>query len=111
MPELPEVELTARALAHRFEGRCVDAVRVHERRLRWRIPPNLAATLSGQRIEHIGRRGKYLLWQLPNGVLLSHLGMSGSWRIHEAGQIPPREPHDHVEFECDGAVARLNDPR
>lgn len=111
MPELPEVEVTARALARRFDGRRVDAVRIHDDRLRWRIPASLAKTVTGQRIEHIDRRGKYLLWHFPAGVLLSHLGMSGSWRIHEGGQVPPRERHDHVELECDGAVARLNDPR
>ncbi|SPE25694.1 Formamidopyrimidine-DNA glycosylase [Burkholderiales bacterium] len=111
MPELPEVEVTARALAQRFDGRRVDAVRVHNRALRWRIPAGLPATVTGQRIEHISRRGKYLLWRLPSGVLISHLGMSGSWRIHEATHAPPRERHDHVELECDGAVARLNDPR
>ncbi len=111
MPELPEVEVTARALAHRFDGRRVEAVRIHNRQLRWRIPKSLAATVTGQCIEHIDRRGKYLLWHLASGVLISHLGMSGSWRIHEAGRWPPRQRHDHVELECDGAVARLNDPR
>jgi formamidopyrimidine-DNA glycosylase len=111
MPELPEVEVTARALAQRFDGRRVDALRVHNFDLRWRVPRGLPAAVAGQRIEHIGRRGKYLLWHLPSGVLISHLGMSGSWRIHEAGAAPPRARHDHVELLCDGAVARLNDPR
>jgi formamidopyrimidine-DNA glycosylase len=111
MPELPEVEVTARALAQRFDGRTVEAVRVHNPRLRWPVPRSLAARVAGQPIDHVGRRGKYLLWHLPSGVLISHLGMSGSWRIHEAGQVPPREPHDHVELLCDGAVARFNDPR
>jgi formamidopyrimidine-DNA glycosylase len=111
MPELPEVEVTARALAQRFDGRQVEAVRIHNFNLRWRVSRTLPATVAGQRIEHIGRRGKYLLWHLPSGVLISHLGMSGSWRIHEAGRVPPRARHDHVELHCDGAVARLNDPR
>jgi formamidopyrimidine-DNA glycosylase len=111
MPELPEVEVTAQALARRFDGRTVEELRVHNFALRWRVPQRLPALVRGQRIEHIGRRGKYLLWQLPAGVLISHLGMSGSWRIHEAGRAPPRARHDHVELLCDGAVARLNDPR
>jgi formamidopyrimidine-DNA glycosylase len=119
MPELPEVEVTARALAQRFDGHPIDAVRVFERRLRWPVAPALARTLAGQRIGHIGRRGKYLLWHLQQGVLISHLGMSGSWRIHERRQEsadgsardPPRQLHDHVEIACDGALARLNDPR
>jgi formamidopyrimidine-DNA glycosylase len=111
MPELPEVEVTARALAQRFDGHRVDAVRVHNHRLRWPVPRTLPAKVAGQSIEHVDRRGKYLLWHLPAGVLISHLGMSGSWRIHEPGQVPPRQLHDHVEVVCDGAVARFNDPR
>jgi len=111
MPELPEVEVTARALAQRLDGCTVEAVRIHDFRLRWPVPRRLAAQLAGRRIEHIGRRGKYLLWHMGEGVLLSHLGMSGSWRIHEAAALPPRQRHDHVELVCDGAVARFNDPR
>jgi formamidopyrimidine-DNA glycosylase len=111
MPELPEVEVTARALAQRFDGRRVESVRVHNHRLRWPVPRALPAHVAGQPIDHVGRRGKYLLWHLPSGVLISHLGMSGSWRIHEPGQVPPRQTHDHIEVLCDGAVARFNDPR
>lgn len=111
MPELPEVEVTARALAQRFDGQRIETVRIHNHQLRWPVPRRLAAQLAGRRIEHIGRRGKYLLWHTPEGVLLSHLGMSGSWRIHEGATVPPRQRHDHVELVCDGAVARYNDPR
>ncbi len=111
MPELPEVEVTARALAGRFDGHSIDAVRVYNRQLRWRVPAALPRAVTGQPIQHIDRRGKYLLWHLPAGVLISHLGMSGSWRIHELTALPPRRLHDHVELECDGAVARLSDPR
>lgn len=111
MPELPEVEVTARALAQRFDGCRVEAVRIHNRQLRWRVPRTLARTLTGQRVEHVSRRGKYLLWRLQSGVLISHLGMSGSWRLHEAQQAPARQRHDHVELLCGGAIARLNDPR
>ncbi len=111
MPELPEVEVTARALAQRFDGQPVESLRIITPQLRWRVPRGLPARVNGQRIERIGRRGKYLLWQLPGGVMISHLGMSGSWRIHEAAALPPRERHDHVELRCGGAVARYNDPR
>lgn len=111
MPELPEVEVTARALAQRLDGRRVDAVRIYNRQLRWRIPASLARAVTGERIEHVSRRGKYLLWHLDSGVLISHLGMSGSWRVHEVQSAPARRPHDHVELSCEGALARLNDPR
>jgi formamidopyrimidine-DNA glycosylase len=113
MPELPEVEVTARGLTRGLQGREVQDARVHERRLRWPVTAGLAGRLRGQRLAFVGRRGKYLLWHFPSGVLISHLGMSGSWRLHEGGAAV-RERHDHVEIEFRGrgtVLARYNDPR
>ncbi len=111
MPELPEVEVTARALSSRLAGRTIDAVRVHNRGLRVPIARGFSRQVVGQSIRDVGRRGKYLLWHLDGGVIISHLGMSGSWRIHDGGAWPARKAHDHVEVACGDALARLNDPR
>lgn len=112
MPELPEVEVTRRALAPHVEGRRVVAVRVREARLRWPVPATLAQALAGQRVSRLDRRGKYLLWRLPAGTLISHLGMSGSWRVHPPGRgAPAPGAHDHVDVEVEGALLRLTDPR
>jgi formamidopyrimidine-DNA glycosylase len=104
------VEVTARALSERLGGAEVESVLVHERRLRWPVTPGLARHLAGERLDHVGRRGKYLLWRFPRGVLVSHLGMSGCWRLVE-GTPPPRETHDHIEIRLGGVTARYNDPR
>jgi formamidopyrimidine-DNA glycosylase len=114
MPELPEVEVTRRALAPWLEGSEVRAVQVRERRLRWPVPPGLARQLVGRRVQALGRRGKYLLWRFDHGTLISHLGMSGSWRVHPdaaTGAAPPPGLHDHVDVGVDGALLRLTDPR
>jgi formamidopyrimidine-DNA glycosylase len=76
VPELPEVEVTRRALAPRVEGQVVEGVVIRDRRLRWPVPLDLDQRLRGQRVERLDRRGKYLLWHLARGVLISHLGMS-----------------------------------
>jgi len=110
MPELPEVEVTRRALAPHVEGRVVRAVDVREGRLRWPVPLDLAQRLIGQRVAQLQRRGKYLLWRFSGGTLISHLGMSGSWRVH-AGSAPPPGRHDHVDLAFDDCVLRLTDPR
>ena len=81
MPELPEVEVTRRALAPHVEGQIVQDVTVRDRRLRWPVPADLRKRLRNQRVERLARRGKYLLWHLPRGALISHLGMSGVWRV------------------------------
>jgi formamidopyrimidine-DNA glycosylase len=115
VPELPEVEVTRRALAPYVEGLTVRAVRVRDRRLRWPVPARLAAVLAGHELLRLERRGKYLLWRFAHGTMISHLGMSGSWRLHLRA-IPPPGPHDHADFEFGGRgqparVARLTDPR
>jgi formamidopyrimidine-DNA glycosylase len=110
MPELPEVEVTRRALAPHVEGRSVRRVLVRDARLRWPIPASLPRRLVGQPVQQLDRRGKYLLWHLPTGTLISHLGMSGSWRVHP-GQAPSPGPHDHVDLVFEQCCLRLTDPR
>lgn len=114
MPELPEVEVTRRALAPHVEGLTVRAVRVRDRRLRWPVPAQLGRLLAGRPLLRLDRRGKYLLWRFPHGTLISHLGMSGSWRLHLTAPPPPGA-HDHADLEFGAGrtvrVARLTDPR
>jgi formamidopyrimidine-DNA glycosylase len=112
VPELPEVEVTRRALAPHVEGRVIERVEIRDRRLRWPVPADLALRLTGQRVERLERRGKYLLWRLPAGVLISHLGMSGVWRVFplRAG-VPAPARHDHADLRFAEACIRLTDPR
>lgn len=114
MPELPEVEVTRRALAAEVEGSIVRALVVREPRLRWPVPAGLSRLLTGRRVLRLQRRGKYLLWRFERGTLISHLGMSGSWRVYP-GEAPPPGPHDHADLvvEQPGGLRllRLTDPR
>jgi formamidopyrimidine-DNA glycosylase len=115
MPELPEVEVTRRALAPYVEGLTVQRVHIRDRRLRWPVPARLGQTLKGRPLLTLDRRAKYLLWHFDHGTLISHLGMSGSWRLH-LEDAPQPGTHDHADIEFIGAVgpsriARLTDPR
>ncbi|TWT18176.1 bifunctional DNA-formamidopyrimidine glycosylase/DNA-(apurinic or apyrimidinic site) lyase [Luteimonas marina] len=115
MPELPEVETTRAGLAPHVEGRRVRAVTLRRPDLRWPIPPEISATLPGQRIDAVRRRAKYLLLDTAAGSALLHLGMSGSLRVLPADT--PLRDHDHVDLVLDGGgpdskrVLRFNDPR
>jgi formamidopyrimidine-DNA glycosylase len=110
MPELPEVEVTRQALAPYVEGRVVRTVLLRETRLRWPVPAQLPALLTGHKVLRLERRGKYLLWRFGHGALISHLGMSGVWRVHPTA-LPEARRHDHVDFQVGGAWLRLTDPR
>ncbi len=85
MPELPEVETVRLGLAPAMEGARFKKVEVRDRRLRWPVAKDFEKRLTGQTVEGLGRRAKYLLADLSSGdVLLMHLGMSGSMRVgHE----------------------------
>lgn len=111
MPELPEVETTRRGIAPHVHGRRVTAVRVRERRLRQPVSPALQKELTGQVVEEVARRGKYLLLRSAAGTLIMHLGMSGSLRVLGA-DAPAPATHDHLDLVFDGdVVLRLRDPR
>ena len=112
MPELPEVETTRLGLLPHVVGRTIVEVIVRDYRLRWPIPFDIAATLTGKTITGITRRGKYLLFAFERGFLLSHLGMSGTLRAYQSAAIPPVAKHDHVDILLnDGSILRYADPR
>ncbi|GAB3186018.1 bifunctional DNA-formamidopyrimidine glycosylase/DNA-(apurinic or apyrimidinic site) lyase [Hydrogenophaga aquatica] len=107
MPELPEVEVTRLSFADRIRGAVVRAVRLGKP-LRWPLGVE-PGSLAGRRVTGVRRRGKYLLIDLDEGILLLHLGMSGS--VQFAGHLPPAGVHDHFDMETSQGVLRLNDPR
>ena len=84
MPELPEVETIARVLRQgspeqpALPGRHIlGADLLWKRTLAEPAPGEFESRLLGQVIETIGRRGKFLYFQLTQGWLLFHLRMSG----------------------------------
>lgn len=123
MPELPEVETVRRGLAPVLEGARFVKVEARRGDLRWPLPSDFVRRLEGQSVIGLGRRAKYLLADLSSGeVLLMHLGMSGSFRVQQAGadDLPgdfhharsKAAAHDHIVFHMsNGAVATFNDPR
>jgi formamidopyrimidine-DNA glycosylase len=79
----------------------------------------MAARLTGQVVQTLRRRSKYILADLSSGeTLLIHLGMSGRMLISGAqlGQFhhdhPAPQKHDHVVLTMQsGARVTFNDPR
>jgi formamidopyrimidine-DNA glycosylase len=107
MPELPEVEVTRLSFADRIAGAQIASV-VMGKPLRWALGCE-PATLAGQTVVRVRRRGKYLLIDLSAGLLLVHLGMSGS--VVFASHLPAPGKHDHFEMQTSQGTLRLNDPR
>jgi formamidopyrimidine-DNA glycosylase len=109
MPELPEVEVTRLSFADRIAGARIESVALGQA-LRWPLGCD-PASLVGRVVVQVRRRGKYLLLDLDNapGLLLLHLGMSGS--LIFATSLPAAGKHDHFELVTSRGVLRLNDPR
>jgi len=122
MPELPEVETVRRGLEPAMLGARIDKVELRRADIRFPFPASFQKRLIGQRIVEMGRRAKYLLFQLDGGeTLIAHLGMSGSFRMEKTTVSTPgkfhhersKDPkHDHVVLSLDnGWVVTYNDPR
>lgn len=107
MPELPEVEVTRLSFADAISGAKVVAVRLGKA-LRWPLGCAVAE-LAGRSVRAVRRRGKYLLIDLDRGLLLVHLGMSGS--LSFGRQLPVAGSHDHFVMVTAHGTLRLNDPR
>ncbi|CAG4884535.1 formamidopyrimidine/5-formyluracil/ 5-hydroxymethyluracil DNA glycosylase [Georgfuchsia toluolica] len=113
MPELPEVEVTRRGLLPDLAGAKASAVTFRTESLRYPLPRQLNKKLQDEVLREIRRRGKYLLFQFDTGVLLLHLGMSGSLRLVDKSCAPQK--HDHVDIafsnKTGNKILRLRDPR
>jgi formamidopyrimidine-DNA glycosylase len=113
MPELPEVEVSRQGLLPYLPGQRITGAVIRTPKLRHEIPVELAARLTGLRVDAILRRGKYLLFDCEStaggGWLILHLGMSGSLRLVPPGSPPQK--HDHFDLLFAHTVLRLRDPR
>lgn len=110
MPELPEVESIKRSLAPQLVGQTLTAVVIHDPRLRYPIPADLATILPGQSLKNITRRSKYLLLEFNRGHVIIHLGMTGNLRVLPQSTL--LRQHDCVDFIfTESLCLRYHDPR
>lgn len=91
LPELPEAETIARGLDRALRGRAIQRVEV--RRRKNVVAPagrSFARVLEGDRIERVGRRGKYVVIELQSRRrLVVQLRMTGRLLILCRGRRPP----------------------
>jgi formamidopyrimidine-DNA glycosylase len=88
MPELPEVETIARGLQDVVGQRIVGVEVLWDRTVVVVERGDFSARVKGQRIDQVGRRGKWLVIRLEGGdYLFIHLRMSGRILV-DAGDAP-----------------------
>ena len=101
MPELPEVEHVVRALRPVVVGRRILAAELKLKRIAPDISrPAFDRQLRNSLITAVGRRGKYILFELESGrVLTTHLRMTGKFvSLTTDDNLPP---YAHVVFHLD----------
>ena len=113
MPELPDVEAIRCYLASEgLVGRSfTGATLLWPRAVKAPATEDFLPTLKGRRIEKLGRRAKFLLFHLDEGLsLIVHLRMTGSLMVEPA--FSPRHPMTRNLFALDdGRELRFVDPR
>ena len=110
MPELPEVETTCAGIRPHLLNAKVSSVVVREFRLRWPIDKHIHKKIHEKVLISVERRAKYILLNFTDGMLVIHLGMSGSLRVLNSKLSPKK--HDHVDIIFNNRkILRYHDPR
>jgi len=107
MPELPEVEYTARQLRASVVGATISEAQVFwERTIGYPDLPDFLAGIAGRRIIDVRRRGKLLVLDLSDELFLSiHRRMTGNLLL-----LPPGWEIDTSSRETDPAAWNLKGP-
>jgi formamidopyrimidine-DNA glycosylase len=117
MPELPEVDTIAARLRRKEDSQpSLIGLTILGARLLWDrtvaspTPEEFLSRIVGQKVRAIGRRGKYLRFDLSGDTLLVHLRMTGDLLLEPAKQ--PIAPHHRLILDVgDGWRLAFNDAR
>jgi formamidopyrimidine-DNA glycosylase len=101
VPELPEVEITARLLDSALRGAEIDSVLAPGINALRTFQPPLSA-LEGRRIDRVRRRGKHFVVDASGGLsLLIHLMSAGRLQLYDK-RAGPRERTSRLLVRLDG---------
>lgn len=117
MPELPEVETVRRVLVDWMEGKTIQRVDLpYPMIVDYENKQDFVSILTGQKIEKINRIGKYLIFDLGEYQLISHLRMEGKYfrvfSIEEFNRSYYFKKHTHMLLHLnDGSIILYHDVR
>lgn len=111
MPELPEVETVKESLKSKILNKRVKNVVVnHNNIIEFPDVDKFKMDIINQNINDIKRRGKWLVFELDDYFLLSHLRMEGKFYHKKDSDVI--EKHEHVIFQfTDKTELRYRDTR
>ncbi len=110
MPELPEVETVRRALIPKLINKKILSVRIlYNGIIEAPTPAMFRERIKNQTFRNITRRGKWLIFELDDYYLLSHLRMEGKFFFKPKSAETSK--HEHVIFELEDTTFRYDDTR
>lgn len=102
MPELPEVETVRRQLKPHIIGRKIVDVLIRYQPIIQMNIQTFKSKIIGQRFTDLKRFGKYLLFELDEDTMVSHLRMEGKYYLRES--LDSLTKHDHIIFYLDDGL-------
>ena len=111
MPELPEVETVKNGLKKKVLNKKITSCKVlYHGIIAYPQKERFVKEIINQKINDIKRRGKFLLFELDDYYLISHLRMEGKYFIKKINEEINK--HDHVIFTLNNEEElRYNDTR
>lgn len=110
MPELPEVETVLRTLERQIKDLEIKDIKILYKRIVECSESTFKKKLIGQHFRSFKRRGKYLLFEMDDITLVSHLRMEGKYFLQTSDEEVNK--HTHVIFKLsNGIELRYNDVR
>ncbi len=110
MPEIAEVETVRNTLKNQILGKKIKKVVINYRPIISSDPKEFETLLKGLSFTDINRVGKWLIFELEDYCLLSHLRMEGKYFLKSIDE--PIAKHEHIIFEfTDETTMRYHDTR
>ena len=109
MPELPEVETVKEKLKKELLHKKINSVKVFYEGIIASDLDSFKKNITNQEIIDIARRGKFLIFELSDYYLVSHLRMEGKYFIKN--MFDEISKHEHVIFYFDNFTLRYHDTR
>ncbi|ASZ09347.1 DNA-formamidopyrimidine glycosylase [Mesoplasma chauliocola] len=113
MPELPEVRTVANFLDKKVSNLNIVKGECFFSKMIWRNSLNeFMQSIINQKIIKVFNYGKYLLFQLPNKMIISHLRMEGKWSVTSKEIHIYNKNHLRFQFKLsDGNYLKYYDSR
>ena len=104
MPELPEVENVRSGLENLVKGKRIRSVNARYSRMILTGSDDFEKKLVGQKIESVERRGKYLIFNLSENIIISHLRMEGKYNLYKNEVPDNKHYHIFIKFDDDSTL-------